>query len=261
MLHEEMTVMPQRAPSPRSAILVVDDDPSVREALAAALEDTYRVHTAATGGQALAILRRDPVAVIVLDALLGVEHGLDLVGSFRKHSLAPILVLTGHGSEDLAVRALRAGVNEYLKKPPDIPALQQAIDRLAGRLGWAPDPMLQIRRHLEERADAELSLAQVAGGFGLSEGHMRERFRQAFGKTPRRYLIELRLAKAAELLRGTGLSLAEIAHRVGLGDAVKFRRFFKAIYGVTPSAFRLEYQDPGSPERERESSGPPDPRN
>lgn len=93
-----------------SHILVVDDDPSVIEALTVALKGTYVVHGAATGKEAYLLLRRHPIASIILDAVLSREHGLDLVEPFRALSRAPIPMLTGHGSEELAVRAFRAGV-------------------------------------------------------------------------------------------------------------------------------------------------------
>lgn len=81
---------------PLPHVLVVDDDASIREALGAALGHTYAVHAAATGDEACAVLRRHPVAAIILDVVLGREQGLDLVARFRARSPAPILVLTGH---------------------------------------------------------------------------------------------------------------------------------------------------------------------
>ena len=93
---------------PLPHVLVVDDDACIREALGAALGHAYAVHAAATGDEACAVLRRHPIAVIILDVVLGREQGLDLVERFRARSPAPILVLTGHGSEAVAARALRA---------------------------------------------------------------------------------------------------------------------------------------------------------
>ena len=58
--------MPASAPH----ILILDDDPAIREALATALQGTYVVNSAATGKEACALLRRHPVAAIVLDAVL-----------------------------------------------------------------------------------------------------------------------------------------------------------------------------------------------
>ncbi len=61
----------------RLHVLVVDDDPGVREALEATLAPEYIVHTAATGDEACAILLRHPVSAIILDAILKHEHGLN----------------------------------------------------------------------------------------------------------------------------------------------------------------------------------------
>lgn len=111
-------------------ILIVDDDRSLREALTMALKGAYVVHGAATGEEACATLERHPVAAIILDLLLGKEHGLNLVGRFRTLSRAPILVLTVYGSEEVAVRARRAGVSEYLRKPFNLEDLKASLSRL-----------------------------------------------------------------------------------------------------------------------------------
>ena len=60
----------------------------------------------------------------------GKEHGLDLVGRIRALSPAPILVLTAYGSEEVAVRALRAGVSDYLRKPFNLEDLKTSLSRL-----------------------------------------------------------------------------------------------------------------------------------
>jgi DNA-binding response OmpR family regulator len=121
---------------------VVDDDPSIHEALTAALGHLYVVHAAATGAEACAILGSQPIAAIILDAILRDEHGLDLVEQFRALAPLPILLLTGHSSEDLAIRALRAKVDDYLKKPPALTELYAALGRLVPRTdGRPPSPL------------------------------------------------------------------------------------------------------------------------
>jgi len=133
------------ASASRPHVLVVDDDRSIHEALTAALGPLYIVHTAASGAEACAVLRVEPIAVIVLDAILGEEHGLDLVEPFRALSSARFLVLTGHSTEDLAIQALRAKVDDYLKKPPSVTALYTAIARLVPRTDGPAD--LATRAH------------------------------------------------------------------------------------------------------------------
>jgi two-component system response regulator YesN len=225
-----------RNPTPH--VLIVDDDASVREALATALEGAYVVHAAANGKEACAILRTHPIAAIVLDAVLGTEHGLDLVHRFRAISQAPIMILTGYGSEDLAIRALREKVSDYLRKPVNLKELRASLVRLMHQDGHPPDPVVQARRHLVEHIDRQHTTASLAKEVGLSERHLRRRFREMYGKSPRRYLTEVRMKRAGELLRKTQLGVEQIARSLGYPSIATFDRIFKRAFGTTPSQWR-----------------------
>jgi len=225
-----------RAPAPH--LLVVDDDPSVVEALTAALKATYIVHGAATGKEACALLRRHRVAAIILDAVLGEEHGLDLIEPLRKLSAAPILILTGHSTEDLAIRAVRARVDDYLRKPVNLKELKAALNRLVEEHGEPLNPVEQARRILAEHPEGPHTTARLAREVGLSQGHLRRQIRAAYGKTPRRYLTEVRMERAFELLRTTPRGIEQVAHSVGYPSVAVFNRMFKRAFGVTPSKAR-----------------------
>lgn len=230
--------MPPVPTDSKPHVLIVDDDPAIRESLTAALAGSYVVHATATGDGACDLLRRHPVAAIVLDEVLGHEHGLDLVDRFRALSPAPILILTGYGTEDLATRALRARVNDYLKKPVGLRDLHAAMTRLLSHDGASVDPVVRARLHLDEHIATEYQGDELAREVGLSEAHLRRRFRAMYGKTPRRYLVEARLQRAVELLRTTRLGIEQIALAVGYADFPAFDRRFKRAYGVTPSVLR-----------------------
>ncbi len=233
--------MSQPLPPPsRLHVLVVDDDDSVREALSLALSATYVVHAVATGAAALGVLHTHGIAAIILEAVLQEEHGLDLIGQFRALSKAPILLVTGFGSEELAVRALRARVGDYLKKPVSIPALQAALERLLTR----DDPVTQARRQLDQGLGKGFRAMELAGRFGLSEAHLRRLFRATYGKTPRRYLVEARMQRAAELLRTTRMAIRAIAREVGYPSLGTFDRNFKRIHTMMPSAYRRANRKP-----------------
>ena len=122
--------MPQHVSSSRASILVVDDEPTICEAVTTALADRYTMHAARCGADAVAVLRAHAIAGIILDAFLQHEHWLDLVPRFRQLSAARILVLTGQGSEALAARGIWTGVDGYLNKPVAIATLQAAIVQL-----------------------------------------------------------------------------------------------------------------------------------
>lgn len=230
-----------------SHVLVVDDDPSIPEALAAALKGVYTVHSASTGDQACALLRKHPVAAIVLDAILGREHGLDLIARFRALSQAPILILTGHSTEALAIRALRAKVDGYLKKPVGIEELRKTLARLIAPAPPTPDALERGRRHLEQHLERTHSTEALARLAGLSERQLFRQFREIHGKTPRRYLTEVRMQRAADLLRTTRLGVEQVAQAVGYQNPAAFDRAFKRAFGVTPSEWRAA---PSPPSRE-----------
>jgi len=64
------------------------------------------------------------------------------------------------------------------------------------------------------------------------------RFKAATGKTPLRYLQEIRIANARELLKNSNLSVLEVAQRVGYRDSAHFSALFRELTQMTPSAFR-----------------------
>jgi YesN/AraC family two-component response regulator len=225
-----------REPAPH--ILVVDDDASVREALAAALDRTYVVHSASNGDEACAAMRKHPIAAIILDVLLGREHGISLIERFRTLSQAPILILTGYGTEELAIRALRAKASDYLKKPVNIRELHATLTRLIQSDHSRLDPAAQARHLMTEHPERPHTTASLAKDIGLSDRQLRRRFRHVYGKTPRRYLVEARLQRAEELLRTTDLGIEQIAQAVGYQNVAAFDRTFKRAFGVTPSELR-----------------------
>ena len=232
----------------RPHILVVDDDPGVRELLIAALGDSYVVHAAASGTEACALLRTHPIVAVILDAVLGREHGLDLVARFRDLSAAPILLLTGYGSEDLAVRALRAKVDEYLKKPVSVVHLLAVLHRIIPSDDSTTDLATRAGRYLDAHSGKPIRMVELAARLGVSEAHLRRRFRDAHAMTPRQYLAEVRIRRAADLLRTTQHEVKQIAQEVGYTNQQLFRRTFTRVLGMPPLRWRLQGKE-GKPDR------------
>lgn len=101
-----------------SRILVVDDDPALRELLSSYLTASgFRVDTAADGVQMKARLLKAPPDAIVLDLMLPGEDGLSLARELRYTSGVPILMLSARGEEIDRVVGLEVGADDYLAKP------------------------------------------------------------------------------------------------------------------------------------------------
>jgi two-component system OmpR family response regulator len=99
-------------------ILVVDDDPHLRELLAATLRGAgFTVREAADGGDALASLDQDVVDLVVLDLMLPGMDGWTLCRRIRETGPLPIVMVTARGTVDDKVRGLGLGADDYVTKP------------------------------------------------------------------------------------------------------------------------------------------------
>ena len=113
------------------AILVVEDDAALREAL----EDTllasgFAVVTAGDGGKALLVMERMKVDLVVSDVQMSPVDGWELLHSLRaQHAGVPVILMTAFGSIEQAVQAMHLGAVDYLAKPFDIDALLDMVRR------------------------------------------------------------------------------------------------------------------------------------
>src|SRR5467141_2094371 len=105
-------------PTALAHILAIDDDPTIREAIAEYLgKHDFRVTTVADGRAMREVLGREVVDLIVLDLKLQVEDGMALARQLRDESAIPIIMLTGRGEEADRVMGLELAADDYLTKP------------------------------------------------------------------------------------------------------------------------------------------------
>jgi DNA-binding response OmpR family regulator len=115
-------------------ILVVDDEPTLRETLAEALDaDGFRVITAADGREALAQFREHRPELVVLDLMLPELSGVEVCRILRQESGVPILMLTAKSSEIDKVLGLELGADDYVTKPFSLRELTARIHALLRR--------------------------------------------------------------------------------------------------------------------------------
>ncbi|HEV8229115.1 MAG TPA: response regulator [Candidatus Limnocylindria bacterium] len=111
-------------------VLVVDDDPSIRDILSAALEDDgYEVVPASNGADALDVVDRWKPDVIVLDLMMPVMDGWTFARRLRERDDIPIIVISA--ANDLARHALDVGARDVLPKPFDLDKLLPSVARAA----------------------------------------------------------------------------------------------------------------------------------
>jgi DNA-binding NtrC family response regulator len=125
-------VSPARRDQSRSGkVLVVDDEPAEREGLARLVGQWgYEVETASSGEEALNLIETQHPAVVLTDLVLPEMDGLTLLQKLKETGRPPIVLLvTGHGTVESAVEAMRHGAFDYLTKPVDATRLQVLLEK------------------------------------------------------------------------------------------------------------------------------------
>jgi UDP-3-O-acyl N-acetylglucosamine deacetylase len=161
-------------------ILVVDDEANIRHTLRGVLADEgYEVVEAPDGRRALELLEHELPSLAIVDIWMPEVDGIELVSRMRQQAPeVPVIVISGHGTIDTAVRVIRMGAFDFLEKPFELDALLRMVGRA---LGGVPDrpalardttPVrdavpLTLPRHIRERTIAK---SVVVNGQGLHSG-------------------------------------------------------------------------------------------
>ena len=108
-------------------ILVVDDEPVIRDLCARILKD-YRILQAENGQEALRILNHERVDLILVDVMMPVMNGLDLLQKIKEQDPEQlIIVMTGYADKDIILRALKAHADDFIHKPINLLQLKISI--------------------------------------------------------------------------------------------------------------------------------------
>jgi DNA-binding NtrC family response regulator len=145
-------------------VLVVDDERNIREGLAEALAlEGHEVATAADGEEALAILGREEVDLVITDLRMPKLTGDELLKRVNSEWPAvPVIILTGHGTIETAVQAMRGGAYDFLTKPVDLERLGLLVKRALS----TRELTLQYRE-LREEVERKSQFATVIGRSAL----------------------------------------------------------------------------------------------
>ncbi|MFA5654504.1 MAG: sigma-54 dependent transcriptional regulator, partial [Desulfomonilia bacterium] len=106
----------------KRSILIVDDEESIRFSLKGGLEDEgYHALLAANGEEAVQVIEHNEIDLILLDIWMPGKDGLQILEELNKNGFRiPVIIMTGHGSIDTAIRATRLGALDFIEKPLDL---------------------------------------------------------------------------------------------------------------------------------------------
>jgi DNA-binding NtrC family response regulator len=137
---------------PRGRILVIDDEPDIREGLETLLSnENYTVQLAVNGTEGLKRLAASSFDLVLLDLMMPDKSGMQVLEEIRaRDDETPVFMITAYGSIEVAVNALKLGANDYFPKPWDNEKLLIEIDRMISKRRLEREN-LELKRALKQR--------------------------------------------------------------------------------------------------------------
>jgi CheY-like chemotaxis protein/anti-sigma regulatory factor (Ser/Thr protein kinase) len=262
------------APPDAPEVLVVDDDPDMREYLRGLLGVDYQVTTAADGEAALDRLHAESIDLVISDGALPGLGGVGLCRAIRDDEQLrhlPVLLLTARPEDRVRRADLKAGADAYVAKPFNPAELTARVENLIEirrivqdriRLpDWMDPAETTVSNEeaafvdaLNEAVDAHIGNSNfgvdwLADEMDLSARHLRRRIKDTTGLSASGFIRTRRLQHAAALLGEGADTVSDVASAVGYRDPSYFSRLFRETFGCAPTEYaEQEAESPDKPD-------------
>ena len=238
-------------------ILIIDDEKDTRQRIARLLSVSDNVFQADNGLDALTLLDKEHIDLILTDICMPRMDGLELIRILRNQGRnAEIIVMSGYNDFNYAQKAIRYNVMDYLLKPIFKDDVFKILDKLVlffNKKDNSPAQKISniskqdVPIHLQKALEyislnygEKISLKEISDNSCVSKTYLSMSFSKYLGLTFIEYLNAYRIEIAKNMLLLSSASISDIAENVGIPDIVYFSKIFKKITGVSPGRFRTE---------------------
>lgn len=275
-LHQESvaTQMPESATIPTSdtaedgenagfTILLVDDNADFLHFLSESLGKLYHVLKATNGKQALGVLEKEDIDLVVSDVMMPEMDGVELCKAIKtdiRYSHIPVILLTAKANEEHQLEGLGVGADDYIIKPFNMEVLKLRIHNLIemghkrqelfneqikiepSRITITPLDQQMVEKAIqiveENIGEPEFSVEELAASLNISRSYFYKKMVKITGKKPIEFIRTIRMKRARQLLAESQMQVAEIAYMLGYNSPKVFSKHFKEEFGVSPSEFK-----------------------
>ncbi len=253
-------------------ILLVDDNEEIIEFLERMLQTKYTILKATDGKEAITILQKQAVQLVISDVMMPIMDGFELCKTIKtnfEYSHIPVILLTAKNSIQSKVEGLELGADAYIEKPFSKEHLQAQIASLLNnrnmlREFFASSPLVHIKSMARSKADerfletlndticaniedTDLDVEKLAMIMNMSRITLYRKIKAISVLTPIEVINITRLKKAAELLAEGDYKIYEISDMVGFSSQSNFARNFQKQFNITPT----EYMHSKQPDKKK----------
>lgn len=243
-------------------LLLVEDNPEIRECLRTILHNEYAIIEASNGEEALELTMKHLPDLIVSDIAMPLMDGIEFTLKVKKDERTdhiPIILLTARGAMEHHVEGIESGADDYITKPFQSQILQLKIRNLLSTreklrekyhkiITLEPqsieieDPenkfLGKLMNILEKNLnDPEFNVARLTKEIGMSRPVLFRKVKILTGLSVIDLIRTTRLKKAEMLLKQRKMSISEVAFSVGFNDPKHFSKSFRSQFGKTPTEY------------------------
>jgi signal transduction histidine kinase/DNA-binding response OmpR family regulator len=246
----------------RDTILVVEDNADLRHYVSAFLEREFSVVAAPNGKEALDIARKIMPDLVLSDLMMPLMNGLQLTEKIKTDNVIshiPVILLTAKNEHESRMEGLKTGADDYLTKPfSNEELLVRVRNLIAQRKNLAEryrerilvpatpteeasldDKFLYRAKEVVEAnlSDVLFTVEKMAEDMFLSRTQLLRKLKSLTGLSPNEFIKDLRLKRAADMIRQKADTITQIGYAVGFNDQSYFTKCFKKQFGVTPTEY------------------------
>lgn len=247
-------------------ILIVEDNEALKQMLTNIFKPFYIVTTAANGAEGLDKVHSEQPDIILSDILMPQMSGLELCHIIKKDidtCHIPVVLLTAQATTEHNLNGLHAGADDYITKPFNVSNLLLRCKNLINnrtilqeKFSKQPNnqPQILTINDIDQKfidkvmeiinnkmEDNEFTVDILASMMGISRTKFFQRLKDVTGQTPGELIMDVRLKKAAFLLKNhPEMSISEVADSTGFSMPKYFSKCFKKKYHLSPKAYQNE---------------------
>ena len=246
-------------------LLVVEDNVELLMLMNQLLCGKYHVKTAANGREALRIIHREELDIIISDVMMPVMDGLKLTKIIKadpNYQHLPVILLTAKTQEEDRIEALQIGADSFVTKPFKLSDLELRINKIVEnrkrvraeflrRVGEPePEPKTQeemtaddlfLKRAIDcvytHLSDSDYDRDAFAADMGASASSLYNKLRALTGMNVGNFIRDIRMKEAMRLAQLPEMRVSDLAYKVGFRDPRYFSTCFKKEFGVQPSEY------------------------
>lgn len=243
-------------------ILLVEDNENLRTLIAQSLRSFFEVVEANNGMEALEIINKTEIDIIISDIMMPLKDGITLCKEIKEninYSHLPFILLTAKSGLPNQIEGLSTGADAYLEKPINFKLLHLIIQNIFkqqknlreyyAKSHFLDNTEVTINRHdneficqlikiIDKKIDQpDMDVNYIASEFSMSRSKLYSKVKSITDKSIIEFIRSYRLQKAASFLVEENLSIRETMERIGIESQSYFTRIFKNEFGISPAQF------------------------